>query len=48
MRRQKEFACQCSRCRFDPWVRKISWGRKWQPTPGLLPGKIPWTEESGG
>ena len=24
---------------FDPWVRKISWRRKWQPTPGLLPGK---------
>ena len=24
---------------FDPWVRKISWRRKWQPTPVLLPGK---------
>ena len=24
---------------FDPWVRKISWKRKWQPTPVLLPGK---------
>ena len=26
----------CRRCRrlgFDPWVRKISWRRKWQPTP---------------
>ena len=22
--------------------------RQWQPTPVLLPGKIPWTEESGG
>ena len=22
-----------------PWVRKIPWRRKWQPTPGLLPGK---------
>ena len=21
---------------------------KWQPTPVFLPGKIPWTEESGG
>ena len=24
---------------FDPWVREISWGRKWQPTPVFLPGK---------
>ena len=22
-----------------PWVRKIPWRRKWQPTPVLLPGK---------
>ena len=27
------------RCRFDPWVRKIPWSRKWQPTPVFLPGK---------
>ena len=25
--------------RFSPWVRKILWRRKWQPTPVLLPGK---------
>ena len=25
--------------RFDPWVRKISWIRKWQPTPVFLPEK---------
>ena len=24
---------------LDPWVRKIPWRRKWQPTPGFLPGK---------
>ena len=24
---------------FDPWVGKIPWRRKWQSTPGLLPGK---------
>ena len=32
----------CRRCRrheFDPWVRKIPWRRKWQPTPMFLPGK---------
>ena len=23
----------------DPWVRKIPWWRKWQPTPVFLPGK---------
>ena len=23
----------------DPWVRKIPWGREWQPTPIFLPGK---------
>ena len=25
--------------RFDPRVRKMSWGRKWQPTPVFLLGK---------
>ena len=30
---------QCRRHRSDPWVRKIPWRRKWQPTPLLLPGK---------
>ena len=35
----KEFACQCERCGFSPWVRKIPWRRKWQPTPVFLPGK---------
>ena len=24
---------------FDPWVGKIPWRRKWQPTPVLLPAK---------
>jgi len=33
---------------FNPWVRKIPWRRKWQPTPVRLPGKIPWLEEPGG
>ena len=28
----KESACQCRRCRFSPWVRKIPWRKKWQPT----------------
>ena len=25
---------------FYPWVRKIPWSRKWQPTPVVLPGKF--------
>jgi len=25
---------------FDPWVRKIPWRRKWQPTSVFLPGKF--------
>ena len=35
----KESTCQCRGCGFDPWVRKIPWGRKWQSTPVFLPGK---------
>ena len=31
--------------RVRPWVGKILWRRKLQPTPVLLPGKIPWMEE---
>ena len=33
---------QCRRHRtlgFDPWVGKIPWRRKWQPTPVFLPGE---------
>ena len=38
----KESACQFrrhKRCRFNPWVRKIPWSRKWQPSPVPVPGK---------
>ena len=38
----KEPSCQYKRrkrCRFDPWVGKIPWRRKWQPTPVFLPGE---------
>ena len=40
----KEPASQCRRgkiCRFDSWVRKIPWRRKWQFAPVFLPGKFP-------
>ena len=39
----KESACQCrrhERHRFSPWIGKIPWGRKWQPSPVFLPGKV--------
>ena len=38
----KESACHCRRCkrrRFDPWVEKIAWSRKWQTSPVFLPGE---------
>ena len=39
----KEPACQCRREKrqgFYPWVGKIPWSRKWQPTPVFLAGKF--------
>ena len=40
----KESGCQCRRYKRlgweDRWVGKITWSRKWQPTPVLLPGKF--------
>ena len=30
---------KCRRLRFNPWVGRISWRRKWQPMPVFLPGK---------
>ena len=38
----KEPTSQCRRHKrqgFDPWVGKIPWRRKWQPTPVFLPGE---------
>ena len=35
----KSICLQCGRPGFHPWVGKIPWRRKWQPTPVLLPGK---------
>ena len=36
----------------ETWVRSLGWEdplrRAWQPTPVTLPGKSPWTQESGG
>ena len=39
----KRIRLQCRRHKrreFDPWVGKIPWRRKWQPTPVFLPEKF--------
>ena len=41
-KKKKEIACQCrryTRYGFNPWVGKILWRRKWQPSPVFLPGE---------
>ena len=35
----KSICLQCRRPRFNLWVRKIPWRRKWQPIPVFLPGE---------
>ena len=35
----KGSAYRCRRRRFNNWVKKIPWRRKWQPTPVFLLGK---------
>ena len=35
----REASCQRRGHRFDVWVGKIPWRRKWQPTPLSLSGK---------
>ena len=35
----KSVCLQCGRPGFDPWMGRILWRRKWQPTPVLLPGQ---------
>ena len=35
----KNLPANAGECGFNPWVRKIPWKRKWQPTPVFLPGK---------
>ena len=51
----KQSTCQCRRLGFDPWVGKIPWRRKLQPTPVLhgeshgqrsLVGYSPWNCKS--
>ena len=39
---------QCRRHGFDPWVRRIPWRRRRQPTPGSLPGDFRGQRHLGG
>ena len=42
LRGKRKPSCQYRRfrrCWFHPWVRTISWMRKWQPIPVFLPGE---------
>ena len=36
----KESACHEGDWGFNPWVGKIPWRRKWQPTPIFFPGEF--------
>ena len=36
----KESACLCTRCGFNPWMGKTPWRRKWQPSLVFLSGKF--------
>ena len=44
----KKPTCQCRRRGFHPWVRKIPWRRKWQPTPVSCLENPMDREEAGG
>ena len=44
----KGVCLQCRRPRFNLWVGKMPWRRKWQPTPVLLPGKFHGWRSLGG
>ena len=39
MHRDLQFGVKCRRHGFYPWVRKMPWRRKWQPTSVFLPGE---------
>ena len=44
----KESTCQCRRCVFDPWFRKLPPEKEMTTHFGILAWEIPWTEEPGG
>ena len=40
LQKKKRISLQCTRPKFNPWVGKIPWRRRWQPTPAFLPGEF--------
>ena len=46
--KKKKSTCQCRIHRFHPWVGKIPWRKRWQPTSVFLPGKSHGQKEPGG
>jgi len=42
-----ESACQFKRRRFNPWVEKIPWRRKWQPTGNPMDRRAWWATVHG-
>ena len=40
LKKKKKIHLQCGKPGFNPWVRKVPWRRKWQPTPVFLPGEF--------
>ena len=44
----KEYARNAGDPGSIPGSGRFLWRRAWQPTPILLPGESPWTEEPGG
>ena len=46
--KNKQLLLKRCRFKFNPWVRKIPWRRKWQPTPVFLPGESHGQRSLGG
>ena len=44
----KESACQCRRCGFDPWIKKIPLEKKMATHSSILAKDISWRKEPGG
>ena len=43
----KESHCNAGDLGLTNGLERLPWRRAWQPTPVLLPGESPWTEERG-
>ena len=46
--KDKESACRCRRCRFDPWIRKDTLEKEMATHSSIPAWEIPWTESVTG